>query len=197
MSAPHPPPSSRPGGRIALALALGGTLWIVAALVGGDDGTTRFYLSEAIWLVAQALLLVATAALVVSVRPWIGRPGRVAGAVAVVGRVAFVAAEVGALLTGELQEALLPPAALATAVGSLVLGVSIVRARCWDGLAGGLAVAVGAYPFVAMFPFAAAADGPPVLALAGWGVVTASLGVALVRADARAPSGAEAAAVAA
>jgi len=168
-------------------LVVGGAAWVFAAVAGdgAGDGTARFYISEVIWLGAQAALLVGMVAL------WRSRPhgeataGDVGFATAGLGRAAFVGAEVAALATGATQEALLPIAALLTAVGMVVAGVAVVRAREWEGWHRIPLLAAGAYPFLAMFPFAAAADdGPPVLTLGAWGLAFVALGVA-TQAEAR------------
>lgn len=163
------------------ALVIGGVSWVLAAVAsdGAGDGTARFYLSEVIWLGAQVALLIGTVAL------WRVRPhgdataGDVGFAMAGIGRVGFVAAEVAALATGATQEVLLPIAALLTAVGMVVAGVAVLRARAWAGWHRIPLLAAGAYPFLAMFPFAVAAeDGPPALTLGAWGLAYVALGVA-------------------
>lgn len=156
-----------------------------AAGDGAADGTTRFYLSELIWLGAQVALLIGTVAL------WHSRPhddaraGYVGFAIAALGRAGFVGAEIAALATGTTQEAALPIAALLTAVGMVVAGVAVLRARRWVGWRRIAPLAAGAYPLLAMFPFAAAAeDGPPALTLGAWGAVLVVVGVA-ARSEAR------------
>jgi hypothetical protein len=167
--------------RARAGLRLGGAAWVVAALAGQDAGeaTARFYLSEVVWLLAQCALLAGTVAL------WRSRPhggARTGGAgfgVATAGWAAFVVAEVVALASGKTQDGLLPVAALITAAGMVVAGVAVLRARRWGGWHRLAPVAVGVYPFVAMFPFAASAgDGPPLATLALWGASFVALGAA-------------------
>lgn len=90
------------------ALITGGVLWVAAALIGGEDGTSRFYAAEVVWLVAQVALLAGTVLL------WQARPhgqrglGDAGFALATAGWVVFVAAEAVALASGETAEELLP-----------------------------------------------------------------------------------------
>ncbi len=169
--------SRRPGA--AGALITGGVLWVTAALVGGEDGTARFYVAEVVWLLAQLALLAGTLLL------WKARPhgerrlGGAGFALASAGRVVFVAAEALALATGKTAEELLPLAALLTAVGLVLAGVAVARERRWTGWATFAPLAVGVFPFLAMFPFAASdADGPPVVSMVVWGLAFAALGLA-------------------
>lgn len=193
-SGKHSPARHRQGATGApsapAAFAVGGAAWVIAAIVGdgAGDGTTRFYLSELIWLAAQAALLIGTVALWQSRPHGDARTGDAGFAVAALGRAAFVGAEVAALAAGTPQDALLPIAALLTAVGMVVAGIAVLRAGRWAGWRRLAPLAAGAYPFFAMFPFAAAAeDGPPALALGAWGIVLVCLGLAARAEGRRAP----------
>lgn len=164
---------------------IGGGAWIAAALLGGEDGTTRFRVAELVWLCSHLVLLVATLRLW---RAGLHPPGRAAAAgfgLAVLGRALFAVAEVVALATDESQDVLLPIAATATAIALVVVGASIARAQRWTGPSRFVVLAAGTYPFVAMFPFAAAsdADGPPIASLVGWGAITVLVGIGLRTVD--------------
>jgi hypothetical protein len=173
--------------RASVLLIGGGVLWALAASVGGTDGGDVFYLAESIWLLAQLALLAGTVELWRADLHSGSRLGTVGFALATLGRVLFVVAEVLALVAGEVQDDLLPVAALPTALGTALAGVAVLRARTLDGAWSLVPLAVGVYPFVLMIPFAAVADEPPVASLIGWGLLFALLGVAL-RAGRRAPA---------
>lgn len=173
---PNAPVTSMLAGRLFL---VGGALWTAAALIGGDDGTTRFRVAEVVWLSSHVVLLLATLRLW---RAGLHRPGRMASVgfgLAVAGRITFSVAELVALAVDETQDVLLPIAALATAIGTVIIGASVARAGRWPGPSRLVLLVSGLYPFVAMFPFAASdADGPPPASLIGWGVLTMLVGVA-------------------
>lgn len=157
------------------SLAAGGALWLVASLIGGLDGTP---VSQAIWPVAQLALLIGTLALWRLAPHGRRRLGTAGFAIATVARVAFVGVEVATLsgITG--QDAVLPIAALLTAVGFLLAGVSVLREGRWAGWTKYAPLAVGVYPLLAMFPFAVISGGPPVAGVAGWGLLLIALGAA-------------------
>jgi len=169
------PLSGRP---VAATWIGGGLLWTAAGLggLGADEGSGRFTASIAVWLVAQLVLLAGLVALRAAA-PWgARRAGTVGLSVAVVGRLAFVAAEVVTLATGELAEAVYPLGAMLSAVGMIVLGVAVVREGRWGGGARWAPLAAGIFPFVAMFPLVAA-GGSPDLSIALWGVPLALVGL--------------------
>lgn len=167
---------------VATLFVAGGVAWTLAAVAGGEDGTTRFVVAEVLWLISHLVLLAATVGLW---RLGLHRPGRLAAVgfgLSVFGRVVFAVAEVVALAVDETQDVLLPIAAMLTAVGTLVIGGSILRAGRWMGPWRFAPLATGIYPFVAMFPFAATdVDGPPPASLVGWGIITIAIGWGLSR----------------
>lgn len=168
----HPSRSADP----ALWLA-GGAVWLAAGLVDGGS-------LEAIWIVADLLLLAAL------VRLWRVGPGRrwrpttpatLGLALAIGARVVFLAAEVLAALSGDDENLLLPLGAVGTALGLLVLGAAVARHPA-AGLRGArrfALLAAGGYPFASMFPVIAATGEPSVLAIALWGVPMMLVGLAL------------------
>lgn len=156
----------------------GGLLWTVAGLVGlgADEGSGRFTASIATWLVAQLVLLAGLAAMR-SISPWGSRrAGTVGLGIAVVGRLAFVAAEALTLATGELAEAIYPIGALLTAIGMTTLGIAVARTRRGDGATRFAPLAAGVFPFFAMFPLVAAGATPD-LSVALWGLLLAAVGL--------------------
>jgi len=174
--------------RAAVALGLGGVLWAAAALIGGADGGDHFYVAESIWLAAQLALLIGTIEL------WRARPhgssraGHVGFAIASLGRALFVLAEVLALVTGEIQESVLPAAVTLTTLGMIIVGVAVVRAGILNGWRRWVFLAVGVYPLLFMIPFAAVMGEPPVASLIGWGAMFVLSGVAVSRSGSSAPT---------
>ncbi len=155
----------------------GGATWLIAGLVAGGS-------LEPIWIVADLLLLAAM------VRLWMRGPGSpwrptraatVGLGLALAARVAFLAAELVAVVTGDDENVLLPLGAVGTAIGLVVLGAVI--ARRGQGSGPGMTrlapLVAGVYPFVVMFPVVAATGEPSVVAIAFWGVPMMLVGWAL------------------
>jgi len=160
--------------RIAAGLWLaGGVTWLVAGAVDGGS-------VEAIWIVADLLLLAGLLALG-RLRPFGARRlGRAGLTVAVVGRLVFVAAELVSIAQETDENALLPVGALLSALGMVALGVAVARSGVWQGPGRFAPLAMGLYPFAVMFPLVAASGGEPsVPAIAGWGLAAALLGAAV------------------
>ena len=157
----------------------GGSAWLAGAAVGAGaaEGSGRFSASLVIWLGAQVLLLAGLVVLRREAAAGARRLGTAGVALAAVGRVAFVVAEGVSLATGELAEAVYPIGALFTAAGMVLLGVAIMRERRWDGPARFAPLAMGAYPFVFMFPLVAL-GGSPDLSVALWGALAIGVGLA-------------------
>lgn len=157
--------------RTAGLWALGGATWLAAGLING--GTY-----EAIWIAADLLLLAGLIGLAQLAPHGTKRGGKAGFIVAAVGRVAFIAAEVIAAVTGKDENPFLPIGAILTVIGMVLLGVAVYRAKRWDTPARLAPLAMGVYPFVAMFPIVVATGGPSTVAIASWGVPTALLGLA-------------------
>lgn len=122
-----------------------------------------------------------------------GVAGRVGPVVAAVGALAYVVAEtvylIAVPLVGlapaavePLTDRLLPAGAVLAAVGMLVAGVVVLRRRRWSGWARFAPLAVGVYPFVAMFSAIAVTGAPSGGAIAGWGAAWVAFGLAARRA---------------
>ncbi|MEN3315211.1 MAG: hypothetical protein V7605_1445 [Acidimicrobiaceae bacterium] len=170
----------------ALWLA-GGLLWVTAGAVGSDLHGWRFDSAEALWIIADLLLLAGLVDLRRLGAHGPGRLGNVGMAIAVIGRLVFVAAELVSLVQRSDENALYPIAALLSAAGMLAYGVSVVRAGVWHGPSRFGPLAMGLYPFLVMFPLVAADNGnPSVPAIAAWGLVGAvSVGLATLAAAGR------------
>ncbi len=176
--------------RAAGAWIAGAGLWAVAAaieVVGVPDGAA-FVAFELVWALAQLFLLVGLVALARS-RPWADRrAGRVGLAIAVVGRLVFLAAELDCIRLGTNDSNLLPVGMVLTLVGMTTLGVAVVRQRCWVGWHRWAPLAMGVYPLVAMLPLVAITGEPPTVTIGLWAATFAALGVAQGREAAPAPA---------
>jgi len=157
----------------------GGLPWLVAGALGAGLHGWKFNFAEALWIGADLLLLGGLIGLRGLRAHGRSGPGNVGMTVAIVGRVAFIAAELVSLAQRSDENALLPIAALLSAAGMLCYGVAVLRAGVWHGPARFGPLAMGLYPFVVMFPLVAANNGSPSLpAIAVWGLVGA-VGVGL------------------
>ena len=175
----------------ALACTVGGALWLVVLM--GDvvahgtiyDSATSYRVWEAVLVLVDVLLLAGVVGLA-----WSGAVGdcllgRVGLGIALLGRVAFLAGEVHSVVQGRDDELLVPVGAVLTALGMLLAGIAVLRARRWDGWHRLTPLLIGVYPFVAMFPILALTGEPPALGIALWGIPWLLLGLA-VRAEAAA-----------
>jgi hypothetical protein len=165
---------------------VGGIAWVATGLVGlgATVGTGGFYAAETAWLVVHLLILVGLAGLVRS-----GAVGELAWgtrgfAVAILGRIIFLVAEVAAIALGRDDLFLFPVAAVLTGVGMIVGGLAVVRAGRWEGPLRFAPLAMGVYPFVAMFPVLAVTGERPDAMLSCWGVLMLAVGLAMTRATA-------------
>jgi len=162
----------------ALWLA-GGLLWLVTGALGSGLHGWKFNFAEVLWIGADLLLLGGLIGLRGLRAHGQSRLGNVGMTIAIVGRVAFIAAELVSLAQRSDENALLPIAALLSAVGMLCYGIAVLRAGVWHGPSRFGPLAMGLYPFVVMFPSVAANNGNPSLAaIAVWGLVGA-VGVGL------------------
>lgn len=155
----------------------GGIVWLVAGLVHDDHGW-RFDISSLLWLVADALVAAALIALF-ALRPHgSSRVAVIALVAALVARAAFVAGEIASLAQGHDDNPFIPVGALLTALAMTTYGAVVLRHG--DGTGGGrwALLAVGLYPFVAMFPVLAITGEPSSVLIALWGVPTAYVGLA-------------------
>lgn len=160
---------------------MGGVVWLLAggaAGVAGLDDRTVFSAIEVVWNVADALLLVGLLGLGSS-KAAAGRLGLAGVGGAVLGRFAFIAAEIQALAQGDDETPLLPVAAMVTSVSMILVGIVVLRSGHWAGWRRLVPLGIGVYPLLFMIPFAATSPEPPMFAIAGWGVLWALLGLAL------------------
>jgi hypothetical protein len=156
----------------AAAWALAGVAWVTNGLLGlgAVDGTRGFYATEAAWLPVHALVLVGLVALRRARVTGESPSGRVGLRLAIAGRVVFLAAELAAIAVGHDEVALFPVAAVSTGIGMLLAGVAVARARRWQGWRRLAPIAMGAYPFIFMFPILAITGERPNLAVSLWGL---------------------------
>ncbi|MBC8162941.1 MAG: hypothetical protein H7Z42_17170 [Roseiflexaceae bacterium] len=167
------------------AYAIGGVVWFMLAVVQGTiwgfeppPGSAAFYVIEAIFVIAQLLLLFGFFGVLWS--GGIGRSlfGRIAFGLGVLGHVVFVAGEIHSLLLGSISD-LIPLGALTSAVGMLLTGVAVLVAKQWQGRARWMPLLAGLYPWLVMFPFIFIASEPNVYAVGGWGLARLALGLAI------------------
>lgn len=152
----------------------GGLLWLAAGALGSGLHGWRFDLDEALWIISDLLLLGGLLGLRSLGAHGTSRLGGIGMAVALIGRLSFIAAEAVSLAQGSDENALLPIAALLSAFGMLAYGIGVIRAGVWRGPSRFGPLAMGVYPFVVMFPLIAANEGNPSLpAIAIWGLVGA------------------------
>jgi hypothetical protein len=175
-------------GRVRLtgaAYAVGGALWValaftVGVLYGGDPppDSAAFIPSQLLWLLLQLLLLFGFFGLF-----W-GRAvsdslfGKLAFGLGVLGHLLFVVGEIHSLASRTISD-LLAVAALVSAIGILLTGIAVLRAKQWQGWARWLPLLTGLYPFFVMFPLIAITGDANIFAIGGWGVVRLALGLAM------------------
>ncbi len=183
--------------RIGTLLIAAGTSqaagWSLTVALGGPyDSRIADAVGSLGWGVGWGL---AAAALVLLSRSGIAgdRAGRRLPYVAVAGGLCYVLAEtwwvanllVAGRTAAELEETsavlLLPAGAALGAIGMLLTGVAVLRARRWAGWHRWTPLLVGGYPFVGMFPVAALTGAPVTLSLIGWALTWLPLGIAARR----------------
>lgn len=168
-----------------IACAGGGALWVLLLMadvlapqtVRGSATSYRGW--EALLILVQALLLVGVAGLAWSGATGAGWLGRIGLAIALLGRTSFLLGEIRSIAQGSDDDLLVPLGALLTAMGMVLAGIAVVRARRWVGPRRYLPLATGIYPFVAMFPVLAITGEPPTPMIALWGILWLLLGLAL------------------
>jgi hypothetical protein len=168
-----------------VACAIGGALWVGNVLLGvlnsegmhGNIATFRSW--EAVFVLLQILLLSGVVGLARSGATGAGWLGRIGLGIALVGRTAFVLAELHNFAKGADDSPLLPLGALVTGLGMVLVGLAVLRARRWAGWHRPIPLLAGLYPFGAMFPILAATGQPPEPLIALWGALWFLLGLAL------------------
>ncbi len=162
---------------------VGGIAWVVTGFAGlsATDGTGGFYTTETAYLVVHLLILVGLVGLLRS-----GATGDLAWgtkgfAVATVGRIIFFLGELAALVVGHDDLFLFPVAAVLTGGGMIAGGLAVVRAGRWEGPLRYAPLAMGLYPFVAMFPVLAITGDRPNALLSCWGLPMIAVGLAMTR----------------
>ena len=165
---------------------IGGAAWITNGLLGlsAADGSTGFYVTEAVWIPVHLLVGAGLVALRRSGTARV-RAARIGLGIAIAGRLLFLVGELAAIAVADDDIVLFPIAAVSTAVGMLIAGAAISRRRVWHGWARFTPLAMGAYPFVAMFPLLAITGERPNLGVAGWGLTFIAIGAAVLQQEAR------------
>jgi hypothetical protein len=161
---------------------VGGAAWIATSLVGlpAADRTGGFYAAETAWLVVHLLILLGLVGLVRSDAVGDLGWGAQGFLVAIGGRMIFLVAEVASIAVGHDDLFVFPPAVVLTAVGMIVGGLAVVRAGRWKGALRFAPLAMGVFPFLAIFPIlAATGERPPDMILACWGGTMLAVGLAM------------------
>lgn len=173
-------------GWAAIGWMVGGIAWVVTGFagLGATDGTAGFYRTETAWLAVHLLILGGLVGLVRSGAAGESAWGTRGFGVAIVGRIIFVAGELAALMVGHDDLFLFPVAAVLTGVGMIVGGLAVVRAGRWEGPLRYAPLAMGIYPFVAMFPVLAVTGERPDALLSCWGLLMLAVGLAMLRSTA-------------
>ena len=173
-------------GWAAIGWMVGGIAWVATGFagLGATDGSAAFYRTETAWLVVHLLILVGLVGLVRS-----GAAGGLAWGtrgfgVAIAGRIIFVVGELAALVVGHDDLFLFPVAAVLTGLGMIGGGLAVVRAGRWAGPVRYAPLAMGIYPFVAMFPVLAVTGEQPDALLSCWGFLMLAVGLAMLRSTA-------------
>jgi len=157
-------------------------LWIVGATALGlpwrQSQTTAFYVAEALFVVIQLLLLVGFFGIWWSGGVGRGLFGKIAFGLGVLGHLLFVLLESHSLIIGELSPAF-PLAPLVSAVGILLTGIAVLRAKQWQGWTRWMPLLTGLYPWLFMFPFVFINGEASDYAIGLWGLVRLALGLAI------------------
>jgi hypothetical protein len=162
-------------GRVSATWIAGGAAWVAAGLLFAEDGW-RFTTASAIWFVSDILLLLALAGLL-RLRPHgESAVGSVALWVAIAARVLFAAGEATSLATGNDEGPLIPFGALLTAISLTTYAVVVLRRHQLAGPLRWALLALGLYPFVAMFPALAITGEPNYLLIGLWGIPAVLVG---------------------
>lgn len=163
--------------RTAVAWCSGGALWLVAGLLHGESGW-RFDTSSVVWLAADVLIAIGIVGLL-GLRPHgTSRTGAVALCVALAARFVLATGEIATLIQGTDDNPFIPIGALLTALSLTVLGVIVLRRGRVGGARRWAFLAMGLYPFVAMFPFVAVSGEPNFVLIALWGLPAVAIGAA-------------------
>ncbi|MCE7987819.1 MAG: hypothetical protein DYG89_42180 [Caldilinea sp. CFX5] len=169
------------------AYAIGGGLWFALAVgsaitFGGDPPGTAaaFTPIQVTWIIAQLLLLYGFFGIRWGGGLGRGRFGAIAFGLGVIGHLLFIAAESHSLLQRATSD-LLPLAAIVSALGILLTGIAVLRAKAWQGWTRWMPLLTGLYPWLGMFPFIVIADEPNLYAIGGWGLLRLALGLAIRR----------------
>lgn len=165
--------------------AIGGAIWFLvivgSELLGipwSEPQTAVFTTAEIIFIIVQTLLLFGIFGVWQSGGVGDGTFGKLAFGLALFGHFVFVLVEIHSLILGELSP-LFPIAPLSSAVGILLTGIAVLRAKQWQGWTRWMPFLTGIYPFLFMFPFLFIYGQPSDYAIGLWGLVRLGLGLAI------------------
>jgi hypothetical protein len=191
---PHTRNDSGAYRRLSTLLLGAGTVQLAGGLTTAAPGGEYASRTASTWLSAgwgTGWALIALALLTMAGTSMAGeRAGRRLPLIGLAGAVCYVAAEswwvwsltVGGrtaeAIEGDAAVVLLPAGALLGAVGMVVTGIAVIRARRWTGWRRFAPLAAGLYPFVAMFGFVIVTGGPNLFAVVGWSLPWIAVGLA-------------------
>ena len=165
--------------------AAGGAIWflfIVGSIITGfpwsEEHTTSFTVAETIFIIVQTLLLIGFFGIWWSGGVGQGTFGKIAFGLAALGHLIFVLVEIHSLILGDLSP-LFPLAPVSSAVGILLTGIAVLRAKTWTGWTRWMPLITGIYPFIFMFPFVAVTGETLDIAIGFWGLIRLALGLAI------------------
>ena len=165
--------------------AAGGAIWflfIVGSILTGfpwsEEHTTSFTVAETIFIIVQTLLLIGFFGIWWSGGVGQGTFGKIAFGLAALGHLIFVLVEIHSLILGDLSP-LFPLAPVSSAIGILLTGIAVLRAKTWTGWTRWMPLITGIYPFIFMFPFVAVTGETLDIAIGFWGLVRLALGLAI------------------
>ena len=164
--------------------AVGGALWlgwIVGLSLLNDEmpgpGAALFVLTEVGFILIQSLLFVGFLGVWWSRGMGDGFFGKIAFGLGLFDHFMFILAEI--VLLAANSDILLPLAALSSALGLLLTGIAVLRAKRWQGWGRFAPLLAGLYPFIGMFPFLFITGGPNEIAIGLWGLFRLLLGLTI------------------
>jgi hypothetical protein len=167
--------------------AAGGALTAVVALtqLGSTSAQPSPGLDPLMGLILLGVLMTGVGIVAVGQRPLLGRHtyARVGLGVALVGTAVFAVAHLVAFLDGTASESpLFPVGQVLQALGMVVVGIGVLRARRWRGWGRLMPLISGIYPIAILMPAFAIFGSPNFPAIVGFGLVWLVLGIALATA---------------
>ncbi len=166
----------------ALAVAgllqlVGDTVYAIDRVYPGDPGFAFANLTAALW---HTLILASLGVLFAVTGRAAGTLARTGLAVAAAGIATLIAAEIMTQLTAAIPVPLIAASAPVTGVGMVLAGAGFLRAGASFRSIGITAVLAGAYALAIIIPTSLGVGGANYFVIAGWGLLWAGFGAAVV-----------------